>query len=603
MLLWFRGSLKRKLALTFSVIMILTVAVVASFSYYHTSKTIQQDAEQYSKQILGQANLNLARYYRDNQLFFATMASSEEFRKWLLTSPSETYSQVFLMKDLQSRYILPYSTYHPEIISIILYNENGNESIYRSGNPDSEAILMTGYTASEEPWLKDMQLSGRMVRFVNKPDRYTEEFGKKIVIPVMTFAQKFQEQDQSGYLIMDISLRPTQEILDAVMQGNEAISMISDGDGMLIASPDSSAIGTKLPDSIRNSIMADESGHFLEQESRNLVIFETVPGSDWKMIVQIPYDEVARSIYVVRNFTLLVAAVCLLGGLFLVVWVSDSITRRIQTLRQTIKSTELGNMDVRVPVSGIDEVAVLAQSYNRLLERIEETIEQLTEAKLVHQKAILSALQSQINSHFLYNTLESINSMANIAGHTEIRQTALALSKLLRYTSNYGQTMVSMQEEVGSLSDYMHIITILYGDQITYHIELQPGLEEAQCLKALLQPIVENCIKHGYETTGEKLTIAIRVQRTDDDYVCITIEDDGPGFDEEKLRQIRNRLEFRQPEKEFSKLERVGLLNLHYRLKMVYNDANSGIVIPDRGELSGTVIQIVFPYRKERNPQ
>lgn len=600
MRLWFRGSLKRKLALTFSVIMILTVALVASFGYYHTSKTIRQDAEQYSKQILGQANLNLARYYRDNQLFFATLAASEEFRRWLLTPTSDTYSLIFLTKDLQSRYIVPYSTYHPEIISIILFNENGNESVYRSGNPEAEAILMTGYSASREDWLKKIELNGEMTRFVNKPARYTQQFGKPIIIPVMTFAQKFQVQDQSGYLIMDISLRPTQEILDAVMQGNHALSMISDGGGMLIASPDSSRIGSQLPDSIRKSIMSSESGHFFEQESRQLVIFETVPGSDWKMIVQIPYDEVARSIYVVRNFTLLVAGMCLLAGLILVVWVSDSITRRIQLLRQTIKSTELGNLDVRVPSSGIDEVAALAQSYNRLLDRIEDTIEQLTESRLVNQKAVLSALQSQINSHFLYNTLESINSMANIAGHTEIRQTALALSKLLRYTSNYVQTMVTMQEEIGSLNDYMHIITILYGDQIDYRIDLQPSLLDAQCLKASLQPIVENCIKHGYESTGEKLTIDIRAQLTEDDYVYITIEDNGPGFEEAKLLQIRNRLKVKHPEKEFSKLDRVGLLNLHYRLKVVYNDARSGIEIPDRDTRAGAVIRIVFPYRKER---
>lgn len=599
MLLWFRGSLKRILALTFSVIMVLTVVLVASFSYYHTSKTIRQDAEQYSKQILGQANLNLARYYRDNQLFFTTLASSEEFRKWLLTPPLDTYSKVFLMKGLENRYIIPYSTYHPEIISIILYNENGNESIYRSGNPDSEAILMTGYSLRQEAWLQNIQLDGKMTRFVNKPTRYMQEFGRPIVIPVMTFVQKFQERDQSGYLMMDISLQPTQEILDAVMKGNHATSMISDGDGTLIASPNSSNIGKQLPDAIRMSVAANDSGHFFAKQTRELVVFETVPGSDWKMIVQIPYDAVARSIFIVRNFTLSVAGLCLLGGLFLVVWVSDSTTRRIQQLRLTMRSTEMGNFHVRAPESGIDEVSGLARSYNRLLERIEESIEQLAESRLVHQKAILSALQSQINSHFLYNALESINSMANIAGHSEIRQTALALSKLLRYTSNYSQTIVTLLDEVNSLNDYIHIITILYGDHITCHVDLPSELQDVQCLKALLQPIVENSVKHGYEKTGEKLAIRIQAEKTMGEYVCVSIEDDGPGIDATKLALLRARLQNKRPEKVFNELERVGLLNSHYRLKMVYADAASGIYIPERDCASGTQVQIIFPCRKE----
>jgi two-component system sensor histidine kinase YesM len=591
-----RSSLEWKLILIIFATIFITVTGVSTFSFIKSSEAIDNDVVRFSNQILKQANLNLSRYIRDNEQFFRTISGSREFQDWLKIGPDDPYGLFDSYQKIEKTWITPFSTYHPETLSIKLYNENGNESTYRNEYM-WESILAPYYSMKNESWLTSMDLTGKFSRYYGMNDQYTDKAGRSKSIPILTYAQKFRFAEQNGYLAIDISLLATQEILNEIQLGEHGLGMIVDQFGSIVSYPDPAQINTKLDPSIFTNISSNLSGSYYSAKSKQMIVYQTITGTDLKVIVIVPYGDLAKSISNIRHLTITLTIAGLLIASILAYLTSHSITRRLKQLRRTIKMTKLDQFDVRAQVSGIDEVAELASAYNLLLDRIENAIIQLAETRLVQQHAVLSALQSQINSHFLYNALESINSMAHLAEQPDIQQTTIALSNMLRYTSNYQQTIVTVKDEFDHLKNYFFIIRILYGDNISLSLEQDSSVEDAQCLKAIIQPFVENSVKHAYEVTGDRLLIRISTTRWKDRYVQIVIEDNGIGFTEERLNTIQQALSMGEKEQDYMRFSRIGVLNVHYRLKMFYTDSETGVYVERLLPEGGTRVIIRFPYR------
>ncbi|MGG1553762.1 cache domain-containing sensor histidine kinase [Paenibacillus ferrarius] len=590
-----RESLKWKLVLLISSLIFVIIGVIGTFSYHETSRTIRADVERFANQIIEQSNLNLNRYYLDNERFFYTIAGSREFREWSLIGRDDRYDQYDVYRQIEDQYIEPYITYHPEILSVKLYNQNGNERIYRTGRIDYNLILNSGYSLAQEHGLLDMNVSKGKQMLVSLNGNYTNGTGKPVVTPVLTFIQRFQFSFETVYLAMDVSLIPMQEMLQGISLGKEGESYILDEHGTIVANKNTSLINTKLDSDFLSQIKKSREGAVFISDTQRLVVYQTFQNTEWKVLVTIPYREVAKSIFIVRNVTLWTAIGSWVISLILVIIISDSVTKRLKDMRRTIKSTRAGELNVLMDVAGTDEVSELARAYNHLLNRLESNVQQLTESRVMQQEAVLSALQSQINSHFLYNALESINSLANLTGNEEIMQTTIALSAMLRYTSNYQNTIVTLEEEIAHLTNFLNIIGILYEDEIQSHIELPDDLKRVLCLKAIIQPIVENSIKHGFESTGQPMRIHISCSRYGKSYIKICITDDGIGFTDTKLAAIQNMLKA-DAEQNYKQGSKIGLRNVHNRLRMRYPQPETGVSV-GRQSNGLTEVSIIFPLQ------
>ncbi|GLX67006.1 sensor histidine kinase [Paenibacillus glycanilyticus] len=595
-----KSSLQWKLILMISCIVILVVITIGGFSYYKSARAIESDAQRFSNQILKQATLNLTRYINDNEQFFQTLAVSQDFQAWTLLKPGDTYQNYTKLKDMENRVIGPYINFHQETLSIILYNENGNQMVYR--NPIRDAVLNTEYSFSDSGLKEKIADTGRIQSFVQLRNDYKNSNGQFIRIPILTYVQKLYYTDQPVYLAVDISLLPTQQILDQIELGKNGQAIIANEDGKIISAPDLSMINANLEDSLVARMKSEASAYLYDKSKMQMVVYQSIPKVNWRVVVFVPYKDLAQRIIEIRNWTAAIAMLSLVIAIVLVYLVARSVTRRIKVLRRTMTTTKLGRFDIRTDVKGTDEVADLAETYNLLLDRIDSSIHQLAESKMVQQRAVLSALQSQINSHFLYNALESINAMANLAGHQPIRKSTIALSNMLRYTSNYKESVVTLEDEVKHIRDYMLIMDHLYPSELEFRFEIQAGIEQSACLKACLQPFVENCIKHGYEMTGERLRIVISAYRWENDYVRVDIEDDGAGISGEKLSEIQEALGQVQTEQDFLQLSRIGILNVHYRIKTFYpHHSLAGITIERMADEGGTRVSVIFPNKpKER---
>lgn len=597
-----RRSLQWKMIVLISLIVAIVIAAIGSFTYYTSMKAINSDVVRFSNQILTQANFNLSRYFDDNERFFERVGISSEFRDWSMVKPGDDYLLYKNYRLLENNLIEPYITYHPEILTIVFYSSNGFQSIYR--NPlIQDAVLNWGYSMKTENWFETLPFSGQVTRLVGLNTRYVNQMGAKQQAPVLTYVQKFSFGANTGYMQFDISLQSTQAILNAIQLGPNGSTFIVDGEGRYVSAPDYSQIGTPSDEKLGPVLRAARSGSYYLEETKQMVVYQIVPSTGWRIVSMIPYSDLAGSIHSIRSWTTAMTLMGIVLVSLMVSLVAASITKRLKELRRTIGKTRMGKLDIRVEVQGTDEVAELGAAYNHLLDRIDVSISQLAESKMVQQQAILSALQAQINSHFLYNALESINSMAILARHRGIQDTTVALSEMLRYTSNYQQTLVRLEDEMQNLSNYIHIIQILYQNEVQFVVEMPEELRNACCLKAIIQPFVENSIKHGYETTAEPMVIRVSVMRRKDGCLLIEIEDNGRGFPEEKLRKLQSTLALEQPAQELMQLSRIGVLNVHYRLKTFYKDNCSGVSIT-RSEKGRTLISLLFPYcQKEDLPK
>ena len=580
-------SIKWKLVAMISVVLLAILLSVAYFTYYKTTETIEKDAAEFSNQILHQVNLNLNRYLLNYQQDFLAIATNSATERWLAVRKGDDLSSYIAFQEIVNNYLQVLIYQHPEVLSVTFYNVNGNEMHFTN-----RYGLDVDYQFGDEKYMEKMEGQGGIYFDVTFSDNYINRR-----LPVMTMVKKVTYGSNTGYIKLDIDLQPAVEIVNGIELGDTGITMISDTNGKIIAHPDLQRVTSKLENDILDRLQGD-SGSFIRESSSEIVIYQIVPFTKWRLISIIPYYEFAESVFHIRDITLITVFIGLLLSIVMIVLISSSFTKRIGEMKMAMSQSKTGNFKDRVKVKGKDELADLALTYNMMLDYLEDSINKLAESKIQQQEATLSALQSQIDSHFLYNSLETINSMANLAEQKEIEQITLALSKMLRYISDYKSTIVTVEDELAHLEHYLQIHRIRFGRKISYCLHIEETCKPALSLKAIIQPIVENSIKHNIDVNGEPLHIDVSVKEIDGRFVSVEITDNGLGFAEQKLAELQQKInELNTGTVEYHS-KRIGLINVHYRLKVYYiSEPSAGLSVGNRGDGAGAKVTVLFPLR------
>ena len=588
-----RSSIKWKLMFITIITILFVVSSISFFTFTETSRTIKNDVQRYSTQILKQANLNLNRYFVEYEQGFLSIGVSDEFQDWLRVGVNDKADMIEKYKKVEDKYIRPFLLRHPEILSVSVLNSNGNEMYYAG----AFGFDMHYSLKNELDKFSEMDLDKAKICAV-QTNYYRDGNGKAVQKRVITLTRGFVgwRDFKRGYIKVDISLEPTDKILGDIYLGKKSLILIADTDGNIVTDTDQKKKMEKLDEDLMNRIESEASGSFFRPGINDLVMYDTIPYTQWKTIAIVPYEDVADSIIHLRDATLWITLISLIIAILLTAVFASSITGRLVKLRKSIKQIQQGNLYGIVTIDGKDEVAELSRVYNNMLRNLKDTVHDLAESRVTQQKAVLSSLQSQINSHFLYNTLESINSMANLANQKDIERVTIALSNMLRYTSDYKTAVVRIQDEIRHMINYMEIIQIRYGGLVTYDLDVEEIYKQAECLKVIIQPLVENSVKHGIESTGKPLHISINVGTKDDDHIMIRIQDNGKGFPLNMLLQMQEKLASQDTESRDDKFSHVGLLNVQHRIRMFYKE-ESGIYIRNGEENPGAIVEIVCPVK------
>lgn len=301
-----------------------------------------------------------------------------------------------------------------------------------------------------------------------------------------------------------------------------------------------------------------------------------------------------RSI-IITCLIIIVAAVVLPGAMFYIY--TQYFTGRVDTLRNEMHKASQGEYNIMPDFRGTDELSEAFADLQVMVEKIQEKDmltyqSQITEKELKNkqQEMEFKMLASQINPHFLYNTLETIRMNAFTAGNREVATSIKLLGKSLRYVlENTGTASTTLKSELDYIENYIKIQKLRFGDRINYKLDVEDGieLEDYHILPLLLQPIVENAIVHGLEPNEGNGLVTVHVYLRDE--LHIDISDNGCGMDAEQIQKLRNSIVVRNPKLKAS----IGLYNINQRIKLCYG-SRYGLQI-DSVLDKGTTISLVIP--------
>ncbi|GLI08485.1 sensor histidine kinase YesM [Paenibacillus tyrfis] len=332
-----------------------------------------------------------------------------------------------------------------------------------------------------------------------------------------------------------------------------------------------------------------QSSATITHEGTDYVINRSPLAFGWQLLAFIPVDDISVGSTIVRYIVGLSALSALCAGIFLSYLVSSQITAPIRNLARTMKTIMLTDrLNVYMePPKGNDEVDILYQSFNNMMTRIRQLLEDVYESGVRLKEAELRALQAQINPHFLYNTLDSVNWLALESGVDEIAEINSSLSSMYRYIMKDANDMVTLEDELQQIRHYVNIQSICYPGRFEVHYDLPPELLNTMCPKLIFQPLVENAIVHGIEKSCDKGRIDIRGY-IEDQTAVLTIADNGAGCSIEDLNAF---LEGKHNALQVS--QGYGIRNVNRRIQLKFGDAYGLHYEP--GETRGVTAIIRIP--------
>lgn len=275
--------------------------------------------------------------------------------------------------------------------------------------------------------------------------------------------------------------------------------------------------------------------------------------------------------------------------LFISKKVAYSKTITINEIVKAIESIQEGNLDTKLEINSEDEFGIITKAYNKMLVDIKKLIESNKEEVALRMQSEIKELEAQFNPHFLFNTLETIRIMIKL-DKEKAGDIIVNLSALLRYGINNEIHSVKLKDDIGYINSYLKILKYRFGDKLQFNINIDDEVLEATIPKLLLQPVIENSIKYGFEN---KSTINIEItSRIKDEKIYIVIKDDGCGIDKERMYYLKRLLNKNQND-----TDTIGLYNIKKRIQLIYGD-EYGIEV-DSIEGEGTSVTIALPILRK----
>ena len=311
---------------------------------------------------------------------------------------------------------------------------------------------------------------------------------------------------------------------------------------------------------------------------------------NWYLCTRVDNVILYASLINLMYILILVFAVLMIICLMLSIWVSDTIAKPISDLNGVIEKAS-SSLEVVAQKSSISEINSLSDSFNRLIKQTKDLIQTKEEDARLLRLSEIKILQSQINPHFLYNTLDALNWKAVKYKDEDMENLISSLCDFYRISLSDGNEFITIKEELHHVLSYINIQSIRFKNLFNYKIDCPDELMNYYSLKVILQPLVENAITHGLRPKGQNGLLSISILEEDKDIV-IYIEDNGVGMDESTLNEVLSGLNNID-------LHKYGLYNVNQRIRLTYGE-EYGLSITSKKSV-GTTIKVTFPKVKEED--
>ena len=499
------------------------------------------------------------------------------------------------------QFSLLYEVNSDKIESLALY---GNEGRLIASEPvavEKENIDVTG-----QDWYKNAESAIENVHFSVPHIQNLYEDGLYRYHWVVSLSRYVDINDGeipgSGVLLVDMKYSVIEDVLKQINDSSEGIYyyMIS-RDGQMIYHPRKTEMARGLfeENSLKASGYEEGTYEITTDGHKESVVVGNIAYTGWKLIGVVPESVQTARINNFRYYiftTIMVLMMMLLEGNRLI---SRKISKPIRKLDESVKTYEAGGKP-DIYIGGSSEIRHLGYSVQRSYERIETLMGEIIRQQNERRKSELDALQSQINPHFLYNTLESITWMVEAQKNEEAVIMISELAKLLRVSLSRGKTIIPVKDELQHSRSYMNIQLMRYKERFQMEFQTDKEIEDYCIVKLVIQPILENAIYYGVGNMDEddEGKITVRGEKKEDD-IYIIIEDNGMGMRKEVLENIL---------KDNNKVPKhgsgVGVINVHSRIQLMFGEQYGLEIYSEPDEGTRVVIHIpAIPYTKENAEQ
>lgn len=389
-----------------------------------------------------------------------------------------------------------------------------------------------------------------------------------------------------GYLVVYIDVNMFSDIVADDVDVYTKRFFLVDENNRIISCRNKDAIGTHL-------------AYTPMENAEYVMTSKKIESRGWTYICFTERAEVMREAGIVLSVCLMIGMILIVIFSVLGVLISRAIASPIHVLIDNFKKAEHGNISIQKQ-SHITQFCTLYHAFNQTMEKVYTLANEIYENQIVQKDLVVSikesriqALQMQINPHFLYNTLDCINWKAQMDGNKDVAEMIRILGKFFRSNTNIKNEFTTLKDEIDNIELYLTLSKLRFGSRLHCYIDIKDELYSCQIMKLLLQPLVENSIKHGLEIENIEENIWIWCGREDNDLV-ISVKDDGKGMAPEKLDSLRELWETR--DSEYRKTDSIGIYNVMRRLYLCYKEDCTLEVFskPDKG----TEIIISFPMKK-----
>mgnify|MGYP002509585526 CR=1 FL=1 len=352
---------------------------------------------------------------------------------------------------------------------------------------------------------------------------------------IFSLVKSFETEGGCGVVLFDIRHTIIEKSIERVSIGEEGLLFVAD-DRDVVYTPVSDVVYRIDRECYENVGGASEK---IRIGGKNyFVVNYYSPYSRWRVVGVVPETEFSAGMHSLYQMFFVCVGISILLVAFASVTVSATVTQPVLRLCSSMERAEAGDFSVRFNTKYTDEIGVLGLSFNHMIERINNLINELYVERQVRLEAQLKSLQEQIKPHFLYNTLDTISWLARAHDAMDVVQLVDALTNMFRVGLSSGHDYIPLREEKRHVVNYLYIQGVRYGERLKYEIEIPEAYENIIVPKLILQPLVENAIYHGIKLKRTGGTIRVS-SRADEERLYLSVRDNGAGISAERLADIR----------------------------------------------------------------
>ena len=571
-------SMQMTISISFTILSVCCMCLLGVMLYQQFTRKAENLTVENSRQLLNQTTINLEDYLRN-------MRRISDAMYYTVIKNTDIGSE-----SLEDSMNLLYEANKDKLVSVACYTNDGKLT-----EASPIATEKPGVDVKSQKWFQDA--AGELENFHFSTPHVQNLFDDPsyryywVVSLSRTVELTRNGNSMLGVLLVDMNYSSIEQLLEKAntdTSGEYVYLMAPDGE--IIYHPKQNLIHMGLYEENNTEAAGYEDTTVKENfhGEKRLITVKTISYTGWKLISVVPMKSFSMGMTGMRNLVVLLVALTVLAVVILNQMVSARISKPLRRLNDSVKEWEAGNMNPDIYIGGSMEVEHLGKTLRSTVAQIRQLMDDIVVEQEEKRKSELDALQSQINPHFLYNTLDSIVWMITGERYDDAVFMITQLASLFRISLSKGKTVIKIEDEVKHARNYMNIQKIRYKNSFEVDFQIEEDILDGCIVKLVLQPLLENAIYYGMEFMDGEGEIHVRGYRKDKD-VYLEVEDNGLGMPEEEAAELLNGKE--RPHKHGSG---VGLVNVHSRLKLRFGEAY-GLIIhscPDEGMM----VQIHIPY-------